>query len=164
MDLALFGCEELLTATPRGGVGFESITSYALRTGRGLIPPAAKLGKLELEPLYLGQRPGLALQHNQPCGCRHLLLQDENPLLPASSKDSTSIRRIRGRPSRIGSTLLSLFKTLRGHNRYHQRLSQEATRDRVSITTKPAPLQSRTSVKLSGLVGRGPHLGNRRQA
>jgi hypothetical protein len=52
-----------------------------------LIPPAAKLGRLELEPLYLGQRPQDCIAAQSAVRLPIPLLQDENPLLPASSKD-----------------------------------------------------------------------------
>jgi hypothetical protein len=58
VDLAL-GARTFWWSPPGEGWVLSRLLPYALRTGRGLIPPAAKLGKLELEPLYLGQRPGL---------------------------------------------------------------------------------------------------------
>jgi hypothetical protein len=140
---------------PGGGVDFASIAFLHASNWTWLIPPAAKLGKLSLEPLYLGQRPGLHCSTISRCGCRHPLLQDENPLLPASSKDWTSIRRIRGRPSRIGRAPCSLYLTqvptqgIAWSYQISSAIVQDATRDRVSITSKPAPLQAERVSSLS---------------
>ena len=97
-------------AATRGGVGFESITSYALSNQTWLIPPAAKLGKLELEPLYLGQRPGLH------CSTISRAVADTSPAGRKSTTSRvfqglTSIRRIRRLPSRIGRARCSLYLT-----------------------------------------------------